>query len=107
MNHESTLKALIPIVNIRFTLRTQDPEACYIKVSESAQDKDVGLGEADSKTSSKRSLSRKLFKTCCMDWGKLIQLIHITMVPEQVKTMKIQDGVQVSRPEELRRHLQL
>ncbi|GJU60932.1 putative ribonuclease H-like domain-containing protein, partial [Tanacetum coccineum] len=30
-----------------------------------------------------------------------------TMVPEQVKTMKIQAGVQVSRQGELRRHLQL
>ncbi|GJS77875.1 hypothetical protein Tco_0727756 [Tanacetum coccineum] len=30
-----------------------------------------------------------------------------TMVPEQVKTMKIQAGIQGSRPEELRRHLQL
>ncbi|GJT51782.1 RNA-directed DNA polymerase, eukaryota, reverse transcriptase zinc-binding domain protein [Tanacetum coccineum] len=39
--------------------------------------------------------------------GKLIQLMHTTMVPEQVKTMKIQAGVQVSRPGELRRHLQL
>ncbi|GKD80708.1 hypothetical protein Tco_1347547, partial [Tanacetum coccineum] len=64
-------------------------------------------GEADSETSSKKSLRRKLFKTCCMDWGKLIQLIHTTMVPVQVKTLKIQAGVQVSRPGELRRHLQL
>ncbi|GJT30299.1 hypothetical protein Tco_0910574 [Tanacetum coccineum] len=33
--------------------------------------------------------------------------MHTTMVPEQVKTMKIQAGVQGSRPKELRRHLQL
>ncbi|GJX36151.1 hypothetical protein Tco_0247708 [Tanacetum coccineum] len=33
--------------------------------------------------------------------------MHTTMVPEQVKTMKIQAGVQVSRQAELRRHLQL
>ncbi|GJW69269.1 hypothetical protein Tco_0123693 [Tanacetum coccineum] len=39
--------------------------------------------------------------------GKLIQLMHTIMVPEQVKTMKIQAGVQVSRPGELKRHLQL
>ncbi|GJT74962.1 hypothetical protein Tco_1041687 [Tanacetum coccineum] len=39
--------------------------------------------------------------------GKLIQLMHTKMVPEQVKTMKIQAGVQVSRPGELRRYLQL
>ncbi|GJY17538.1 hypothetical protein Tco_0389029 [Tanacetum coccineum] len=28
-------------------------------------------GEADSETSTKRSLRRKLFKTCCMDWGEV------------------------------------
>ncbi|GKE65066.1 hypothetical protein Tco_1519227, partial [Tanacetum coccineum] len=28
-------------------------------------------GEADSKTSPKRSLRRKLFKTCCMNWGEV------------------------------------
>nr|GEV45455.1 putative reverse transcriptase domain-containing protein [Tanacetum cinerariifolium] len=39
--------------------------------------------------------------------GKLIQLINTVMVPEQVKTMKIQAGIQVSRPKELRRQLQL
>ncbi|GJX48994.1 ribonuclease H-like domain-containing protein [Tanacetum coccineum] len=39
--------------------------------------------------------------------GKLIQLMHTTMVPEQVKTMKIQAGIQVSRPRELTRQLQL
>nr|GEU34688.1 hypothetical protein [Tanacetum cinerariifolium] len=33
--------------------------------------------------------------------------MHTTMVLEQVKTMKIQAGVQISRPGELRRHLQL
>ncbi|GKA58187.1 hypothetical protein Tco_0757375 [Tanacetum coccineum] len=39
--------------------------------------------------------------------GKLIQFMHTTMVPVQVKTMKIQAGVQVSRPGGPRRHLQL
>ncbi|GJR67949.1 hypothetical protein Tco_0014014 [Tanacetum coccineum] len=39
--------------------------------------------------------------------GKLIQFMHTTMVPVQVKKMKIQAGVQVSRPGELRRQLQL
>ncbi|GKA33909.1 hypothetical protein Tco_0720338 [Tanacetum coccineum] len=60
-------------------------EGCssYIKVSESAQDRDVGLGEADSETSSKRSLLRKLFKTCCRIEGKLIQPMHTTMNPKQ------------------------
>nr|GEW63407.1 hypothetical protein [Tanacetum cinerariifolium] len=39
--------------------------------------------------------------------GKLIQLMHTAMVPEQVKTIKIQAGIQVSRPRDLRRQLQL
>ncbi|GKA47915.1 putative ribonuclease H-like domain-containing protein [Tanacetum coccineum] len=30
-----------------------------------------GQGEADSETSPKRSLRRKLFKTCCMNWGEV------------------------------------
>nr|GEY39961.1 G-type lectin S-receptor-like serine/threonine-protein kinase At1g67520 [Tanacetum cinerariifolium] len=38
---------------------------------------------------------------------KLIQLMQTAMVPEQVMTMKIQAGIQVSRPRELKRHLQL
>ncbi|GJX34177.1 hypothetical protein Tco_0245734 [Tanacetum coccineum] len=38
---------------------------------------------------------------------RLIQFMHTTMVPEQVKTMKIQAGIQVSRPRELTRQLQL
>ncbi|GKC90713.1 hypothetical protein Tco_1151362 [Tanacetum coccineum] len=33
--------------------------------------------------------------------------MRTTMVPVQVKTLEIQAGVQVSRPGELRRHLQL
>ncbi|GKE49101.1 hypothetical protein Tco_1480359 [Tanacetum coccineum] len=33
--------------------------------------------------------------------------MHTTMGPKQVKTMEIQAGEQGSRPEELRRHLQL
>ncbi|GKC99690.1 hypothetical protein Tco_1169965, partial [Tanacetum coccineum] len=49
-----------------------EDHSSYIKVSESAQDTD----------------------------GKLIQLMHTTMVPEQVKTKKIQAGVQVSRLED-------
>ncbi|GJR15855.1 ribonuclease H-like domain-containing protein [Tanacetum coccineum] len=39
--------------------------------------------------------------------GKLIQFMHTTMVSVQVKTMNIQAGIQVSRPGELRRQLQL
>nr|GEZ68077.1 hypothetical protein [Tanacetum cinerariifolium] len=33
--------------------------------------------------------------------------MHTAVVPEQVNTMKIQVGIQVSRPSELRRQLQL
>ncbi|GJZ15979.1 RNA-directed DNA polymerase, eukaryota, reverse transcriptase zinc-binding domain protein [Tanacetum coccineum] len=50
-----------------------EDRSSYIKFSESAQDTNVGLGEADSETSSKR---------------------------KQVKTQKIQAGVQVSRLED-------
>ncbi|GJR87212.1 hypothetical protein Tco_0211223 [Tanacetum coccineum] len=39
--------------------------------------------------------------------GKLIQLMHTKMVHEQVKTMKIQAGIQVLRRGELGRQLQL
>ncbi|GKG03458.1 hypothetical protein Tco_0311094 [Tanacetum coccineum] len=39
--------------------------------------------------------------------GKLIEFMHTTIVPVQVKTMKIQAGIQVSRPRELIRQLQL
>ncbi|GJZ92607.1 hypothetical protein Tco_0664672 [Tanacetum coccineum] len=51
------------------------PRQCYIKVSESAQNRDVSLGEADSETLPKRSLRRNLFKTCCMNWGE-VNLTH-------------------------------
>ncbi|GKE13515.1 hypothetical protein Tco_1417066 [Tanacetum coccineum] len=53
-------------------------------------------GKVDSETSPKRSLRRKLFKICCMNWGKLIQLMHTTMVPVQLNTLKIQAGVQLA-----------
>ncbi|GKA68647.1 retrovirus-related pol polyprotein from transposon TNT 1-94 [Tanacetum coccineum] len=59
---------------------------------------------------SSADMSEKLFfidSTLAKFLGNLIQLMHTTMVPEQVKTMKIQAGVQVSKPGELRRHLQL
>nr|GFB32085.1 hypothetical protein [Tanacetum cinerariifolium] len=36
-----------------------------------------------------------------------IQLMHTAMVPEQVKTKKIQAGIKVSRPTDLKRQLQL
>ncbi|GKA26297.1 hypothetical protein Tco_0712406 [Tanacetum coccineum] len=50
------------------------------------------LGEADSETSPKGVNERKHITTFCMDVGKLIELMHTTMVQEQVKTMKIQGG---------------
>ncbi|GJZ64444.1 hypothetical protein Tco_0620865 [Tanacetum coccineum] len=76
-------------------------------IPKSLEDRDVGLGEADSETVAKKIYEVKLSKTTDISWGKLIQFMHTTMVPEQVKTMKIQAGVQVSRQGELIRHLQL
>nr|GEV05971.1 reverse transcriptase domain-containing protein [Tanacetum cinerariifolium] len=44
---------------------------------------------------------KKAFKDMMYELGgKLIQIMHTTMVPEQVKTQKIQAGVQVSRLED-------
>ncbi|GKA49989.1 hypothetical protein Tco_0743062 [Tanacetum coccineum] len=44
---------------------------------------------------------KKAFKDMLHELGgKLIQLMYTTMVPEQVKTKKIQAGVQVSRLED-------
>ncbi|GJT68599.1 hypothetical protein Tco_1020079 [Tanacetum coccineum] len=64
-------------------------------------DTDVGLGEADSETSPKKKSKKKAFQDMLHRiGGKLIQLMHTTMVPEQVKTQKIQVGVQVSRLED-------
>nr|GEW11959.1 hypothetical protein [Tanacetum cinerariifolium] len=50
---------------------------------------------------------KKAFQDMLHGLGKLIQLMHTTMVPKQVNIMKIQAGVQVTRTKELRRHLQL
>ncbi|GKD45166.1 hypothetical protein Tco_1269811, partial [Tanacetum coccineum] len=50
---------------------------------------------------------KKAFQDMLHELGEVNPLMHTTMVPEQVKTIKIQAGVQVSRPGELRRHLQL
>ncbi|GJZ32100.1 hypothetical protein Tco_0577536 [Tanacetum coccineum] len=68
---------------------------------------DVALGESDSETSPKRVYEERFSRHDAWIGEKLIQLMHTTMVSEQVKIMKIQAGVQVSRPGELRRHLQL
>ncbi|GJQ93173.1 hypothetical protein Tco_0004312 [Tanacetum coccineum] len=57
-------------------------------------------GEADSKTSPKEVYEERFSRHAAWIRGKLIQLMHTTMVPEQVKTQKIQDGVQVSRLED-------
>nr|GEW01556.1 putative reverse transcriptase domain-containing protein [Tanacetum cinerariifolium] len=55
----------------------------------------------------KKESMKKAFQDMLHELGEVILFMHTTMVPEQVKTMKIQAGVQVSRPRELRRHLQL
>ncbi|GJZ45660.1 hypothetical protein Tco_0593256 [Tanacetum coccineum] len=71
---------------------------------------DVGFGvESLFRNSSQKVVyEESISRTCCMKWvEKLIRSMHTTMVPVQVKTLKIQAGVQVSRPGELRRHLQL
>ncbi|GJU53535.1 hypothetical protein Tco_1227249 [Tanacetum coccineum] len=43
---------------------------------------------------------KKAFQDMLHGLGKLIQLMHITVFPEQVKTLNIQAEVQVSRPED-------
>ncbi|GJW29629.1 hypothetical protein Tco_0046504 [Tanacetum coccineum] len=63
----------------------------------------VGYGKLRQKGVYEESFSRH----AAWIGGKLIQFMHTTMVPVQVKTMKIQAGIQVSRPRELTRQLQL
>ncbi|GJZ34357.1 hypothetical protein Tco_0580174, partial [Tanacetum coccineum] len=43
----------------------------YIKVSESAQDRDVGLGEADSETLPKKKFMKKAFQDMLHDLGEV------------------------------------
>ncbi|GJR08364.1 hypothetical protein Tco_0791016 [Tanacetum coccineum] len=68
--------------------------------SESSKPSWGNAWEADLEKLRQKGVYEKRLKNCCMSWGKLIQLMHTTMVPEQVKTMKIQAGVQVSRLED-------
>ncbi|GKB57734.1 hypothetical protein Tco_0913920 [Tanacetum coccineum] len=49
---------------------------------------------------------KKAFQHMLHGLGQVNPIHATTMVPVEVKTMKIQAGVQVPRPEELRRHLQ-
>ncbi|GJU08518.1 hypothetical protein Tco_1124948 [Tanacetum coccineum] len=77
---------------------TREDCSSYIKVPESAQDRDVGLGEADSENHQKGVYEESFSRHATRIGGKLIQLMHTTMVPNQVKTMKIQARVQVSGP---------
>ncbi|GKD03709.1 hypothetical protein Tco_1178683, partial [Tanacetum coccineum] len=53
-------------------------------------------GEADSETLPKGVYEEIFSRYAAWIGGKLIQLMHTTMVPKQVKTRDIQDGVQVS-----------
>ncbi|GKD28976.1 ALP1-like protein [Tanacetum coccineum] len=65
-------------------------------------------GEVDSETLQKKGVyEESSSRHAAWIGGKLIQLMHTTMVQEQVKTMKIQAGIQVLRRGELRRQLQL
>ncbi|GJX81796.1 hypothetical protein Tco_0331277 [Tanacetum coccineum] len=65
-------------------------------------------GKLNQKRSPKGSIERKLFKKTC-SWIRVeVNLtMNTTMVPKQVKTMKIQAGVQVSKPRKLRRTSQI
>ncbi|GJU22336.1 hypothetical protein Tco_1155678 [Tanacetum coccineum] len=88
---------------VDFDVTMSTSKGNYIKVSESAQDREL-VWEADSKLT-KKIYEESFSRHAAWIGGKLIQLMHTTMVPVQVKTMKIQARVQVSRPGELRRHL--
>nr|GEU69556.1 reverse transcriptase domain-containing protein [Tanacetum cinerariifolium] len=52
------------------------------------------------KNFTKKESMKKAFKDMLHRLGEVIQLMHITVVPEQVKPLKIQAGVQVSIPED-------
>ncbi|GJV05239.1 hypothetical protein Tco_1338808 [Tanacetum coccineum] len=65
---------------------------------------------ASSKMKKYSAACRYMLSVTCDDEDDYIpsgDIMHTTMVPVQVKTLKIQAGVQVSRQEELKRHLQL
>ncbi|GJQ93327.1 hypothetical protein Tco_0004466 [Tanacetum coccineum] len=73
-----------------------------------SRDRDVGLGGSRFRNFAKKGVYEESFsRHAAWIGGKLIQFMHTTMVPVQVKTMKIQAGIQVSRPRELTRQLQL
>ncbi|GJU17359.1 hypothetical protein Tco_1145325 [Tanacetum coccineum] len=81
-----------PLTNIHQALMTRSQE--------SAQERAVGLrGKPDFRNIAKKESMKKAFQTCRHELGgggkkKIIQFMHTTMVPEQVKTMKIQAGIQ-------------
>ncbi|GJT02237.1 hypothetical protein Tco_0823406 [Tanacetum coccineum] len=75
-------------------LRIEDCSS-YINVSESAQDRDVGLGgKLIQKLRQKGVYEESFSRHAAWIGGKLIQFMHTTMVPVKVKTMKIQAGIQ-------------
>ncbi|GJT69451.1 hypothetical protein Tco_1028737 [Tanacetum coccineum] len=86
-------------------------------IAYSIQDKDTSQSKKNLQSSSMTFIHKTLIipsvlDSCFISYTvsevkRLIQLMHTTMVPEQVKTMKIQAGIQVSRPGELKRQLQL
>ncbi|GJT02351.1 retrovirus-related pol polyprotein from transposon TNT 1-94 [Tanacetum coccineum] len=66
-------------------------------------DFDVTMSTSRGKNFTKKKSMKKAFQDMLHELGgELIQLMHTTMVPEQVKTMKIQAGIQVSSPGELK-----
>ncbi|GJV04982.1 hypothetical protein Tco_1338551 [Tanacetum coccineum] len=60
--------------------------------------KECWFGEADSRLRQKGVYEESFLRHAAWIRGKLIQFMHTTMVPVQVKTLQIQAGVQVSRP---------
>ncbi|GJQ91378.1 hypothetical protein Tco_0002517 [Tanacetum coccineum] len=109
----------VPELGIQDLSNEQTSSKLFLKCSFSSQDSPTSrqgdgitiplhIAIARGQRNSPKGVYNKAFlRQAAMDWGKLIQFMHATMVPVQVKKMKIQAGVQVSRPGELRRQLQL
>ncbi|GKB30027.1 retrovirus-related pol polyprotein from transposon TNT 1-94, partial [Tanacetum coccineum] len=93
----------LSMVCVKYSL---EDHSSYIKVSKSAQDTDIGLVGTCFRDFAKRESMKKAFQDMLHVGGKLIQHMHITIVPEQVKTKRIQVGVQVMKTRRQRRHPQ-
>ncbi|GJX82945.1 hypothetical protein Tco_0332426 [Tanacetum coccineum] len=95
------------LIDFNVTMSTSRGKFVTKKCSDIDLMKSSAYGEADQKLHQKGVYEESFSRLAAWTGGKLIQFMHTTMVPVQVKTMKIQAGVQVSRQGELRRHLQL